>query len=78
MKKIIQTVAILIPLLLLAGCITGCAAWVLPSKGQMHELSQDTNSIHLEINTIYGSAKLDRNLPPGTSLPVTFQVQPSR
>jgi len=73
MKKIIQTVA-LASLLLMAGC----ASWILPNKGQMHELSQDTNSIHLQINTIYGTVVLDRNLPPGTSIPVTFQVQPSR
>lgn len=54
MKKVI----VLIPVIALCGC----AQYLLPSRSQLHEISQDTNSIHIQINSIYGTLQMDRNM----------------
>ena len=67
-------IAFLIPVLFL----TGCASWIMPSAAQLKALATDTNSIDISIKTIYGNVDFRRNMPPGTSIPVTFQVQPTK
>jgi len=62
---------------LLLLVLTGCASYLLPSAKQIAALAKDTNSIHIVVNTIYGTVQFDRNMGAGAMVPVTFQVKPA-
>lgn len=70
----IACLILLAPVLLL----TGCASFLLPSASQLRALATDTNSIDISIKTIYGNVDFRRNMPPGATVPMTFQVQPTK
>lgn len=53
---------IIIPLIAMISLLTGCAQLAMPSAAQMKALANDTNMIHLSIQTLYGSVVLDRNI----------------
>ncbi len=65
---------LLLPLIALAGC----AQYLLPSASQIKALASDTNSVHIQINTIYGTVQFDRNMNGVVTVPTTFQVKPTQ
>jgi hypothetical protein len=49
-------------LLTVVLAFTGCARFLMPSAAQINALAKDTNTVHVSIQTIYGSALYERNL----------------
>lgn len=64
MRKIIALLSIVA-----LAVLCGCASFVLPSPKQLDSLARDTNSIELDLQTIYGNMKLRRNMDRFAAVP---------
>lgn len=54
-------------LLLLLLLQTGCARLLMPSASQLEALAKDTNSIQIEIISMYGTVRFYRNIGMATN-----------